>query len=377
MRAPCPPLPLGLVLFCALAVLGGCDLGLLAERGEADSSGHVPAEVQRVVIHQGMGSVRVVGSEAEEATYAWRVEARSARGRAPEEVARTAMRVTRRREGEGETDTMVFALQEDSHVGCQLRSELVLTLPPKTEVVVEAREGRVSLAGLGANALVCGAETEVSVEQMTGPVQVHLAEGAVTARGLNGERAVFTLTGKTKFRLESCSAPCSVSLERASGTVGLYDLTGGLEMRAQRASLDLRQVTDATLEVNRGDVTAEGMRGKWTLRCGNGDFTGKDEACTGCEAILERGDLALATDQAGLVRLDVEVRRGDVRLERGLRSPVATLDLEARKVRVHGEDEGRTYRAGSGDARWRVEAKQGVVTLSGDLPVAAAPAKAR
>jgi hypothetical protein len=368
MRVLHSPLCRSLPVFCLLVLLGGCDFGVLGERGEAGISGDVPPSVRRVVIHQGEGSVRVVGSAAEGPSYRWSVEALCTRGQNPAEAARAAMRVTRRAEGDGEAETMIFALQEDSNVGCRLRSEMVLVLAPQTEVVVEGRKGRITLEGLDANALVCGTETAVTVEQMAGPVQVTLEDGELRARGLQGERAGFDLAGKTRVRIESCSAPCAVTVERAEGEVRLHDLTGGLKVRAQQARLALQDVTDADLEVVRGNVAAEGMRGRWKLRCERGDFTGTDASVASLEAALERGDFQLVTNQGALKRVEIGAKRGNVRIERGRESPLVVLDLEGRRVRVHGADEGGSYRAGTGEARWAIQARRGNVLLTGEPP---------
>jgi hypothetical protein len=247
-----------------------------------DTSAALPPGT-RVEVTNAFGAVRVVqGAPGEVKTALRKVVFMPT-----EEQARAfASRVSLRAELQGEVlrvSTNRDEVGRNDRVG--LETHLDLEVPPGTAVVVRNEHGRVLVQDV-AEANVTGSYDDVELTRVAGGARVQSRHGAVTVSAVEGDLSVNARHGdlevtdvKGRVNLEHQHGQVTVTrvgalkLEHEHGDVHLSGIAGDLEVKAEHAGIEARDVKgDLKVETTYDDLHVANVGGSARLKSQHGEI---------------------------------------------------------------------------------------------------------
>jgi DUF4097 and DUF4098 domain-containing protein YvlB len=247
------------------------------------------------------------------------------------------------------------------------RLNLTITVPRSAHVTVNAGRGDVTAAGLGAGINVSSPHGDVHLSEITGSVQVHLANdkhdfsahqvtGEITADGncndltLSDTKGRITINGEIfgEVHLESIAGP--VDLHTSVSDLQLASLTGDLtlnsdDLRVTEAKGPVHVVThskDVDLSQISGDVHVEDRDGRISVEPA-GNYA--------IEAKNDKGDVELTLPPNASASVSAKTRNGDIVSD----YPMPNIG--------DGENKVVTFQVGSGGSKVTLSAENGDVRI--------------
>jgi len=190
-------------------------------------------------------------------------------------------------------------------------------------LVLSARHGNVEVAGVAGSARLDVQHGDLQVLR-TGPAEIELAHGALTAEAIAGD----LLVKGQHAPLRAADVTGGAELRTSFGEVRAERVGGELRARAEHGEVTATDVTGgASIEATHGSVTLERVAGPVEAAVEHGGVSGRALA-RGARVRGSGGDVTL-TGFAG--PLDLQIERGSAKL-----SPGAPLDAELSVRASHG-----------------------------------------
>ncbi len=275
-------------------------------------------------------------------------------------------------------------------------------------VKIDARDGRVEAAELGADLTLEARHVEVEIRDVEGRVDLDVQHGRVTLRRAAGvvaklshaEIVAESVEGDVEISARNTAATAHdvsgrVEVETSFGAIGLERIGGDVRAKADRGAVSAEEVggaltAEAThdsvrldrvvgpveVRVRHGGVTARALEGGARVRGADGEVT-IDDFGGPVDVEVERGAVLLSPGRPITDVVTATVREGGVRLEvpAGSRfeleaeSRHGEIDIDAPGLDVTVSDPGPSSRAtglmGGGGAKVRLAADQDVTVTAG------------
>jgi hypothetical protein len=240
-------------------------------------------------------------------------------------------------------------------------------------VKIDARQGAVEAADLGAELTLKARHGDVEVVGIAGQADLDIQHGKLTARRTAGVEAKVSYGYVTADEVEG-----DLRVEARHAGARIADVTGSVEVQTSYDGIHLERISgNVRVSVRGGGVTARGLGGEVHVRV-RGDDVSIDGFRGPVDVEAEGGDVLLMTDIPITEAVTVSAMRGAVRLEvpAGSRfdleaeSRGGDLVLDVPELDRSDSDPGATGRAtgaiGGGGARVKL-------TADGDVALAARP----
>jgi hypothetical protein len=239
-------------------------------------------------------------------------------------------------------------------------------------VKIDARQGSVEAADLGAELTLRVRHGDVEVVGIAGQADFDIQHGKLTARRTAGVEAKVSYGYVTADEVEG-----DLRVEARHAGARIADVAGPVEVQTSYDGIHLERIGgNVRVSTRGGGVTARDLGGEAHVRA-RGDNVSIDGFCGPIDVETEGGDVLLMTDIAITEAVTVSAKRGEVRLEvpagshfdLEAESRGGDLVLDVPELDRSGSDPGATGRAtgtiGGGGARVKLTADGDVVLAVG------------